>query len=107
MTIQPQNVPSINARLEAVGYPGSFITTGIYPNPVHSTNLLGKIDHHITGSDQLTVRYGLYHVSSDNSRGVGALNAPTASASLDNIDHSLALGNTWSISSTTVNEARA
>ena len=107
VTILPQNVPIINDRLAAVGYPGSPVTTGIYPNPVHTANVLGKIDHQINGADQLAVRYSLYHVTSDNSRGAGALNAPTASAGLDNIDHSLAFGNTWTISPRTVNETRA
>ena len=79
----------------------------IYPNPVHSANFLGKVDHQVSGSDQITVRYSLYHVTSDNSRGAGALNAPTASAGLDNVDHSIAFGNTWTISSKTVNETRA
>jgi hypothetical protein len=74
---------------------------------VHSTSVLGKVDHQISGSDQFTVRYSLYRVTSDNSRGVGALNAATASAGLDNIDHSLAFGNTWTLSSRTVNETRA
>ena len=55
----------------------------------------------------MTLRYSLYHVTSDNSRGAGALNAPTASAGLDNVDHSIAFGNTWTISPTTVNETRA
>jgi len=107
VTILPQNPPVINARLAAVGYPGAPVTTGAYPNPVHSANFLGKVDHQISGSDQLTVRYSLYHVTSDNSRGAGALNAPSASAGLDNIDHSLAFGNTWTMSSRTVNETRA
>jgi hypothetical protein len=106
VTILPENVPVINARLAAVGYPGSSISTGIYPNPVHSANILGKIDHHLSGSDQLSVRYAFYDVTSDNSRGAGALIAATASAGLDNVDHSLALGNTWTISSKTVNETR-
>ncbi len=106
VTILPQNVPVINARLAAVGYPGSSISTGIYPNPVHSANILGKIDHHVSGSDQLSIRYAFYDVTSDNSRGAGALNAATASAGLDNVDHSVALGNTWTISSKTVNETR-
>ncbi len=106
VTILPENVPIINARLAATGYPGSPIATGIYPNPVHSVNALGKIDHHMSGSDQLGVRYSLYHVTSDNSRGAGGLNAPTASAGLDNIDQSVAVGNTWTISSATVNETR-
>ena len=106
VTILPQNVPIINARLTATGYPGSQIATGEYPNPVHSTNVLGKLDHHVSASDQLSARYSLYRVTSDNSRGAGALNAATASAGLDNVDHSLAIGNTWSISPTTVNETR-
>jgi hypothetical protein len=79
----------------------------VYPNPVHSATLFGKIDHQVSGSDQLSVRYSLYHVTSDNSRGAGALNAPSASAGLDNIDHSLSFGNTRTLSSSTVNETRA
>ena len=107
VTILPDVVPILNARLGAVEYPGSPVSTGIYPNPVDSTNALAKVDHQVSGSDHLTVRYSLYHVTSDNSRGAGALNAPTASAGLDNVDHSLGLGNTWTMSSRTVNETRA
>ena len=107
VTILEPNVPVINARLAATGYQGAPVTTGIYPNPVHSATLLGKIDHQVSGSDQLSVRYSLYHVTSDNSRGAGALNAPSASAGLDNIDHSMAFGNTRTLSSTMVNETRA
>jgi hypothetical protein len=107
VTILPQNVPVINASLAAVAYPGSAVSTGTYPNPVHSANGLGKFEHRISGSDQFTVRYALYHVTSDNSRGAGGLNAATASARLDNIDQSVAVGNTWTISSRTVNETRA
>jgi len=107
VTILEPNVPVVNARLSAAGYQGGQVTTGVYPNPVHSANFLGKIDHHVSGSDQVSVRYSLYHVTSDNSRGAGALNAPSASAGLDNIDHSLAFGNTRSLSTRTVNETRA
>jgi hypothetical protein len=107
VTILEPNVPVINARLAAVGYQGAPVTTGIYPNPVHSANFLGKIDHQVSGSDQLSVRYSLYHVTSNNSRGAGALNAPSASAGLDNIDHSIAFGNTRTLSSRMVNETRA
>src|SRR5207249_9863134 len=42
-----------------------------------------------------------------DSRGAGAINTASASAGLDNTDHSLAFGNTWTISSRTVNETRA
>jgi Carboxypeptidase regulatory-like domain/TonB dependent receptor len=107
VTILPEVVPIINARLAAVGYPGLPVSTGIYPNPVDSLNALGKVDQHVSGSDHLTARYSLYHVRSDNSRGAGALNAPTASAGLDNVDHSLGFGNTWTLSPRTVNETRA
>ena len=107
VTVLPENVPIVNTALAAAGYRGAPISTGLYPNPVHSVNVLGKVDHQVGGSDQLAVRYGLYRVTSDNARGAGALNAPSASAGLDNVDHSFGFGNTWTISSRTVNETRA
>ena len=106
-TIAPADAAAINARLTQAGYAGLPVRTGVYPNPVHSANALGKVDHLVGGSDQLSVRYSLYHVTSDHSRGAGALNAPSASAGLDNVDQSVAIGNTWTLSPTTVNETRA
>src|SRR5262245_27392860 len=107
VTILPASVAGINARLAAVGYPGSPITTGPYPNPVDTTNLFGKVDHQMSGSDQLSVRYAFYDVTSDNSRGAGGLSAPTASAGLDSVDQTVAFSNTISVSARTVNETRA
>ncbi len=106
VTITPANVAAINARLAAVGYPGSQVPTGIYPNPVHITNFLGKVDHHFSEKDQLTARYSVYHVTSLNSRGAGGLNASTSSANLDDADHVLAVSNVYSVSSRAVNESR-
>ncbi len=106
-TISDANVATVNTRLGAVGYPGSPIVTGIYPNPVHSVNVLGKIDHQFNGSDHFSARYSLYDVTSSNSRGAGALNAPSASAGLDNRDQAIAFSNTLTVSATTVNETRA
>ncbi|HEX3702125.1 MAG TPA: TonB-dependent receptor [Vicinamibacterales bacterium] len=106
-TIAPANVNAINTRLAAVGYTGSPVSTGTYSNPVNSTNLFAKVDHQVSGGDQLGVRYALYHVTSTNSRGAGGLSAPSASAGLDNIDQTIAFSNTWSLSSRTVNETRA
>jgi outer membrane receptor protein involved in Fe transport len=106
-TISDANVDAINARLAAVGYPGAPVTTGIYANPVHSVNLLGKVDHQFNGKDQVSVRYSLYDVDSRNSRGAGALNAPSASAGLSNRDQTIAFSNTLTLSSSTVNETRA
>ena len=104
ITISQPNVDVINARLKAVGYPGPQIATGLYPNPVHNTNFLAKADHEVSARDQFSVRYSLYHVTSINSRGAGALSAATASAGLDNTDQTVAVSNIATISSRTVNE---
>ena len=106
-TISDGNAAIVNARLAAVGYPGSRVSTGEYPNPVHSVNVLGKIDHQFRANDHFSVRYSLYDVTSSNSRGAGALNAPSASAGLDNQDQTLAFSNTLTLSPSTVNETRA
>lgn len=107
VTITPSSVDAINNRLATSGYPGARISTGAYPNPVRSTNVLGKLDQQISGADQLSIRYAFYDVSSSNSRGAGALNAATSSAGLDNRDQSLSVSNTMSLSSRMVNETRA
>jgi hypothetical protein len=106
-TISDANARAVNARLAAVGYRGPLVATGVYPNPVDSTNLLGKVDHRISGRDQLSIRYSLYDVRAENSRGAGGLNAPSASSRLDNLDQSFALSNTLTISARTVLETRA
>jgi hypothetical protein len=42
VTINPSNVAQINTRLAAIGYPGPPVTTGLYPNPVHNSNVSGE-----------------------------------------------------------------
>jgi Carboxypeptidase regulatory-like domain/TonB dependent receptor len=106
-TISPANVSVINAKLAAVGYPGALIATGAYPSPVDSTNVHAKVDHQVSGADQLSVRYGQYNVTSSNSRGAGGVGAPSASAALDNVDRTAAVSNTLTLSPRTVNETRA
>jgi hypothetical protein len=106
-TIRPDDAQAINARLRDVNYRGPLIAVGVYPNPVHSTNLLAKVDHQLTGRDHLSVRYSLYDVAADNARGAGGLNAPSASTNLDNIDQTIAIGNTVVLSGRTVLETRA
>jgi len=105
--ISDDAVALINARLAAVSYPGAPVTTGVYPNPVTSKNFLGKVDRSVGVRDQFNARYSLYDVTSQNSRGAGGTNAPSASSALDNMDQSFAFSNTWSISAHTVNETRA
>jgi hypothetical protein len=106
-TISAANASIVNARLAAVGYRGPLVATGTFPTPVDSTNLLAKVDHQVSGRDQLSVRYSFYDVSARNSRGAGGLNAPSASSGLDNRDQAIALANTLTISSRTVLETRA
>jgi Carboxypeptidase regulatory-like domain/TonB dependent receptor len=106
ITISQANVDAINARLAAVGYPGARIFTGLFPNPVHNTNFLGKVDHQFGESDLFSIRYSLYDVHSSNSRGAGALNAASASAGLDNTDQTVAVSNVATLSAGTVNETR-
>jgi hypothetical protein len=106
-TISDANVAVVNAKLGAVGYQGPLIATGIYPNPVDTTNLLAKVDHQLNGRDQFSVRYTLYDVAAENSRGAGGLNAPSASAALDSRDQAIAMSNTFAISSRTALETRA
>jgi len=102
VTISPANADAINARLRSNNYPGPAVTTGLYKNPLRTTHALAKADHRLFG-----IRYSLYDANSENSRGAGALTAPTASSSLDNRDQSLAANSTRTISPTTVNEIRS
>ncbi len=106
ITITPANLAAINQRLDAVGFSGLRPTTGIYPNPVHLSNVLAKVDHQFSARDQFSVRYSLYDTNSSNSRGAGALNAATASQGVDNADHTLAVSNILTLSPRTVNETR-
>ena len=106
-TISEANAAIINARLAAAGYPGPLVATGLYDNPVDTANALGRIDHAVSGRDQLSVRYSLYDVASKNSRGAGGLAAPSASAGLDNRDQAIAFSNTLTLGHRTVNETRA
>jgi len=105
-TITPPNVAAINSRLSAVGYQGPLISTGIYSNPVHASTALGKLDHQFNPRDQFSLRYSVYDVDSRNSRGAGGLNAASASAALDNTDHTIAIGNIATFSPRLVNETR-
>jgi hypothetical protein len=107
VTIADANVAIVNARLTQSGYQGPHITTGVYPNPVDSLNVIAKVDHQVNSRDQFSVRYSRYGVTSTNARGAGGLSAPTASSNLDNTDQALAFGNTLILSSRTVLETRA
>src|SRR4030095_8991962 len=99
ITIAPGNIAAINAKLDAVGYPGPRIFAGIYPNPVHSLTALRQIDPHFNSRDQFSTRYSVYDIHSRNSRGVGGLSATSASSHLDDTDHTIAVSNIATLSS--------
>ncbi|MEP7353207.1 MAG: TonB-dependent receptor [Acidobacteriota bacterium] len=106
ITIAPANLVAINARLDAVGYQGPRLATGLYSNPVHYWNYLGKLDHQLNKNDMLTVRYSAYRVNARNQRGAGGLSAASAAQDLDNTDQTIAASNIWAISPRLVNETR-
>jgi len=106
ITITPANVAAINNRLQAIGYQGPKIATGLYSNPVHTNNFFAKVDHHVNDRDELSLRYSLYDVDSHNSRGVGGLSAVSAAAGLHDLDQTIAVSNIFTINPTTVNETR-
>ncbi|MGC4050777.1 MAG: carboxypeptidase regulatory-like domain-containing protein [Paludibaculum sp.] len=106
VTILPANVALINARLDATGYQGPRLATGIYSNPVRLTNVIGKLDHQFRPADQFSLRFSLYDVSSSNTRGAGGLNAYTAAAGLQNTDYNIAASNIVTLSPRLVNETR-
>ena len=104
VTILRTRLRAINGRLAAVGYTGPAVSTGLYPNPVDTTHFLVKVDHHlgpaspVASLQQLRVRA--------NARGAGGTSAPSASAGLDNLDQSIAVGSVMVLSTGTVLETR-
>lgn len=112
ITITPINAAAINARLQAIGYQGQLLRissnspTTLYPNPVRSSNFFAKLDHQLTNRDMLNVRYSLYHVTSDNSRGAGGTSYTSAAAGVDDLDQTVAVSNIFTLSNRTVNETR-
>ena len=107
VTISSPAAAAINQRLDAVGYAGPRLATGVFPIPVRSTNVLAKVDHQVGARDQLSVRYSLYHLDSGNSRNAGALTAVSGATGVDNFDQTFALANTLMLSGRTVLETRA
>jgi hypothetical protein len=106
VTISDATVSAINASLLGFGYPGPPVTTGVYPNPVDTTHVVGKIDHSFSDADHFNVRYSAYDAASRNSRGAGGTNAVSASSGLDNLDQTVAFGNIWTLSPRVVLETR-
>jgi hypothetical protein len=106
VTIAPSANNAINNRLDAVNYRGPRIATGVVPASFDTTNFFARVDHTLNDGDQLSGRYSLYHITANNSRTVGGLNAVSRGSGLRNLDQTVAISNVISINSRTLNEAR-
>jgi hypothetical protein len=106
-TIAPASVLAVNTQLDRVGYRGERIATGEFPVPADSMNVFGKVEHQVNTRSRVALRYSLYDVIAENSRGAGGINAATASSHLDNRDQTAALSHLLFLSSRTVLETRA
>lgn len=112
VTISAANAAAVNTTLQATGYQGQLLAvstttpTTLYSNPVENSNFFAKVDHHVSQRDDLSVRYSLYHVTSQNSRGAGGLNYTSAAAGLEDLDQTVAASNIFTMTPRTVNETR-
>lgn len=106
VTISDTNVAAVNAVLEASGYRGPRVSTGAFSTGYDTANLFARLDHQVSAGHLLTGRYGLYSISSDNARTVGALNDQTRGTALDNRDQSVAVASVITTPSGIVNELR-
>src|SRR5258708_3665537 len=107
VTIAQDSIEAIRAQLARSAYPGAAASTGVYPSPLRSDNVMAKVDHQFSNRDEFAVRYSRYSVTSENARGAGGTSAPSASAALDNTDQVIAFSNIATLSQRTVNETRA
>jgi hypothetical protein len=90
VTIAPANVAQINTTLDSLNYPGPRTSTGEYSTGWDTSNGFIKTDHHLTDRQQLTLRYSVYDIASDNARTVGGLNDTSRGTRLYDRDHSIA-----------------
>jgi hypothetical protein len=106
ITVRPEDVAAINARLDAVGYPAQRLATGLFDTGFDTTNVFLKVDHSLSSKTLLSARYSFYDISSDNARNTGGLNAVSRGTALTNRDHTLTLSALATLSPRTVNETR-
>lgn len=106
ITISPANVSAINNELDRIGYDGPRIETGSFQTGLDSTNFFARVDHRLNSRNQLSARYNLYDITSENSRTVGGLNSLSRGSGLDNSDQTFSINNLTTISAATINEMR-
>jgi Carboxypeptidase regulatory-like domain len=106
ITIRPSDVAAINARLDAVGYKGARVSTGVAPTGFDTTNFMLRLDHALGARSQLTARHSLYRIESPNARNVGGLNAVSRGTALRDTDQTTALSLVSTLTPRALNEAR-
>jgi hypothetical protein len=106
VTISPAALQSINTVLNDIAYAPPRVGTGEYATGFHSSNFFARLDHRLTDSHQLAVRYSLYDIDGINTRYIGGLNAVSRGTGLTDRDQTLAANDLMTLSSRTVNELR-
>ncbi|MEO6390431.1 MAG: TonB-dependent receptor [Pyrinomonadaceae bacterium] len=106
ITIAPGNVATINSRLNAVGYRGPRIETGLVPGGYDVSDLFGRLDQVITVGTRLSVTYNFYDIIAVNARTVGGLNALSRGTGLANRDQTTTANLVSSLTPIWINEAR-
>jgi hypothetical protein len=106
ITVRAADAQAVNTALQAAGHPGPAVTTGLFDTGFDNTNVFLKLDHRVSGSAFLTVRYSLYSISSANARNVGGLNAISRGTALEDTDHTVAMNAVVALGPHAVNETR-
>lgn len=106
ITISPASVETINNRLDAVGYRGSRLETGVVPSGFDTTNIFARLDHQLNSINAFSATYSFYDIEAENSRSVGGLNAISRGTNLDNKDQTFNVQNITTIGSNSINEFR-
>jgi hypothetical protein len=106
VTIAPGAAAAVNARIDASGYGGPRLSTGVVPGGHDATNFLLRLDHRLGQSSQITARYNFYRIDALNARNVGGLNAVSRGAALKNGDQSLALSLVTTLGQSALSETR-
>ena len=107
VTIAPASVATVNAALDAAGYPGPRIGTGNFATGYTGNNAFLRLDHQTASGRRLQLRYSLYHVTSGNARNVSGLSDVSRGAALDDTDQNVAASYLTTLSPWTINEVRA
>jgi len=106
ISITDASAALVNARLDAAGYGGPRVETGVVPGGYDVSNLFARLDHQLSAAHLLTARYSLYDLAAVNSRTVGGLNAVSRGTGLRNRDQTITGSLVSTVSSDSVNELR-